>query len=45
MTEISFRNIHLLNISAAYVITETCEKAIRRLGKYKSDLSKELLIP
>ena len=45
MTDISLCKIQLLNVSAAYAVTETCEKVIRKLGKYKLDLSKELLTP
>ena len=44
VTDRSLLKIQLLNISAAYALTETCEKVIRRLGKYKMDL-KELLTP
>ena len=45
MTDIGLCKIQLLNISALYAITKTCEKVIGRLGKYKMDLSKELLTP
>ena len=45
MTDISLHKIQLLNVSAAYAVTETCEKVIGRLAKYKMDLSKELLTP
>ena len=45
LTDISLRKIQLLNVSAAYSITETCKKVIGRLGKYNIDLSKELLTP
>ena len=43
MTDISLCKIQLLNVSAEYAVPKTCEKVIGRLGKYKMDLSKELL--
>ena len=45
MTDINLRKIQLLNVSAAYAVIEACEKVVSRLGKYKQDLSKELLTP
>ena len=45
MTDINLRNIQLLNVSAAYAVIEACEKVVSRLGKYKQDLSMELLTP
>ena len=45
MTEINLRKIQLLNVLAAYAATEACEKVVSRLGKYKQDLSMELLNP
>ena len=45
MTDISLHKIQFLNVSAAYSIKKTCEKGIGRMGKYKMDLSKELLTP
>ena len=42
MTDINFRKTQLLNGSAAYTVTEACEKAVSRLDKYKQDLSIEL---
>ena len=45
MTDINLRKIQLLNVSAAYAVVEACEKVVSRLGKYKQDLSKELLTP
>ena len=43
MTDINLWKIQLLNVSAAYTVIEACEKMINRLGKYKQDLSMELL--
>ena len=43
MTDINLRKIQLLNVSAAYAVIEACEKVVSRLGKYKQDLSMELL--
>ena len=43
MTDINLRKIQLLNVSAAYAVTEACEKVVIRLGKYKQNLSMELL--
>ena len=40
MTDINLRKIKLLN-----AVVEACEKVVSRLGKYKQDLSKELLTP
>ena len=37
--------MQLLNVSASHAITESYEKVIGRLGKYRMDLSKELLTP
>ena len=45
MTVINLRKIQLLNVSAAYAVTEAYEKVVSRIGKYKEDLSKELLTP
>ena len=35
----------MLNVSAAYPVTEACEKVVHRMSKYKADFSKELLTP
>ena len=43
MTDTNLRKIQLLNVSAAYAVIEASEKVVRRLGKYKQDLSMELL--
>ena len=45
MTDINLRKIQLLTVSAAYAVTQACEKVVSRLGKYKQDLSTELLTP
>ena len=45
MTDINLRKIQLLNVSAAYAVIEACDKVVSRMGKYKQDLSKELLTP
>ena len=45
MTDINLRKIQFLNVSAAYVVNEACEKVVCRMGKYKEGLSKELLTP
>ena len=45
MTNISLRKMQLLNASAAHAITESYEKVIGRLDKYRMDLSKELPTP
>ena len=45
MTDINLRKIQLLNVSAAYAVNEACEKVVCRMGKYKQELSKELLTP
>ena len=45
MTDINLRKIQLLNVSAAYVVIEVCEKVVSRLGKFKQVLSMELLTP
>ena len=44
-TDINVRKLQLLNVSAAYAVTEPCEKVVSRMDKYKQDLSKELLTP
>ena len=43
MTDINLKKIQLLNVSAAHAVIKACEKVISRMGKYKQDLSKELL--
>ena len=45
MTRINLRKIQLLNVSAAYAVIEACEKVVSKFGKYKEDLSMELLTP
>ena len=45
MTDINLRKIQLLNVSAAYAVIEACEKVVSRMGKYKEDLSKEMITP
>ena len=45
MTDINLRKIQFLNVSAAYAVIEACDKVVSRMGKYKQDLSKELLSP
>ena len=43
MSDINLRKIQLLNVSATYAVTGACDKVASRMGKYKKDLSKELL--
>ena len=45
MTDINLREIQWLNVSAAKAVIEAFEKVVSRLGKYKQDLSMELLTP
>ena len=45
MTDIYLREIQLLNVSAAYAVIEACGMLVSRMGKYKQDLSKEMLTP
>ena len=45
MTDINLRKIQFLNVSATYAVIKACEKVVSRMGKYKQDLSKELLTP
>ena len=35
----------MLNVSAAYAVIKACVKVVSSMGKYKQDLSKELLNP
>ena len=43
--DIRLRNIEKLNVMAAYSCIASCQLVIDKLGKFKEDLSKDILAP